>query len=73
MRKTGLRDQLQRTHRGLRLSRLLHGDDRLFEQLPESGERALYYHAGAEFPLGVGELNLKLGAGFNDISAHRRQ
>lgn len=33
-----------------------------------SGESALYYHAGAEFPLGVGELNLMLGAGFNDIS-----
>lgn len=34
-----------------------------------SGESAFYYHAGAEFPLGVGELNLTLGAGFNDISA----
>lgn len=33
-----------------------------------SDERALYYHLGAEIPLGVGELNLKLGAGFNDVS-----
>jgi uncharacterized protein (TIGR02001 family) len=33
-----------------------------------SGESAFYYHAGADFPLGVGELNLTLGAGLNDIS-----
>lgn len=33
-----------------------------------SGESSFYYHAGAEFPLGVGELNLSVGAGLNDIS-----
>jgi uncharacterized protein (TIGR02001 family) len=33
-----------------------------------SGESAFYYHAGADFPLGVGDLNLTLGAGLNDIS-----
>ncbi len=33
-----------------------------------SDENAFYYHLGAEFPLGVAELNLTLGAGFNDIS-----
>lgn len=33
-----------------------------------SGESALYYHLGADFPLGVAELNLTLGAGLNDIS-----
>ncbi len=31
-------------------------------------EGALYYHLGAEFPLPVAELNLKLGFGYNDIS-----
>ncbi len=34
-----------------------------------SGESTFYYHAGADFPLGVGELNLTLGAGLNDISS----
>jgi uncharacterized protein (TIGR02001 family) len=33
-----------------------------------SDESALYYHAAAEFPLGYGDLTLKLGAGLNDIS-----
>lgn len=31
-------------------------------------EDALYFHLGAEFPLPVAELNLKLGFGYNDIS-----
>jgi uncharacterized protein (TIGR02001 family) len=31
-------------------------------------EDAFYYHVGAEFPLPVAELNLKLGFGYNDIS-----
>ncbi len=34
-----------------------------------SGESTFYYHAGADFPLSVGELNLTLGAGLNDISS----
>jgi uncharacterized protein (TIGR02001 family) len=31
-------------------------------------ENAFYYHFGADIPLGIRDLNLKLGAGFNDIS-----
>jgi uncharacterized protein (TIGR02001 family) len=34
----------------------------------KSGESAFYYHLGAEYELGVAELNLVLGAGFNDVS-----
>jgi hypothetical protein len=52
----------------LQFSRLLHGDVAYSDDFLRSGESALYYHVGAEFPLGVGELSLKLGAGFNDIS-----
>lgn len=32
-------------------------------------ENAFYYHLGAEFPLGDSKVNLKLGAGFNDIAS----
>lgn len=31
-------------------------------------EHAFYYHLGADIPLGIWDLNLKLGAGLNDIS-----
>lgn len=34
-----------------------------------SDENAFYYHFGASLPLGVHELELRVGAGFNDISS----
>lgn len=34
-----------------------------------SGEDAFYYHFGAKLPLGVHELELRAGAGFNDVSS----